>query len=68
MKEKHEYSDLGKESGGGLWVRVPRGRAELGERQVETRSWDKEGRGLSSKGWGVVLPEDMRASKLRDGA
>ena len=25
MKEKHDYSDLGKESGGGLWVRVPRG-------------------------------------------
>lgn len=27
----------------------PQRRAELG-RQVETRSWDKEGEGLSSKG------------------
>lgn len=25
VKEKHEYSDLGKERGGDLWVGVPRG-------------------------------------------
>lgn len=32
----------------------PQRRAELGERQVETRSWDKEGEGLVFQGLGVL--------------